>query len=1208
MCPTCYSPTYCVQGVRRSFWFAAVLLLVFCSYAFFPTSALAQAAATIVGSVTDQSGAAIPHARVTVSNVDKGYYRQVVTNGVGAYTAPALPIGNYTVTAEVPGFKTEVRTGIALTVGRIQRVDFSLQVGQSTQRVTVAGNIPRVQTETAALSSVISGPQIQDLDLNGRNFTALALLVPGASPDNGLDTTDVGIYANLNMSFNGNRYEYNNWQVDGGANTDDTSGTTTNTFPSIDSIAEFRISTSNFGADMGRHAGANIQVVTKSGTQQFHGDLYDYVRNDAFDANDWFANRQIAPPGGNAPKTPLTWNDYGFTLGGPVYIPGHYNTDKSKTFFFWSEEWRHYSEGTVINQSVPSLEMRQGNFSQCDSSSPAFNAVAASGCVLPREPSTGQLYPNDTVPVSPPGLALLNAFVPLPNDGVIGYVTAPRLPTTWREDSIRIDQNISEKTRVFGRYTQDAWDTIVTPSLWTSSIYGTSETNFLGPTKSAVLNITHTFKPSLLNEFVMNFTNDYWHLQQQAGPSSPAGSIDKPSNWSVSNLFPANSSNPMLPSISVQGGNAFSFIQDAYVNAYSSQPFITGTESMMWTIGHHMLKFGIYGQHLNTYGPNRADTQGFLTFSTGSAVTTGNALADMFLGQIGQYTESTATVNGVPVGGMEYGDYRQWDFEPYIQDDWKISNKLTLNLGLRTYFFTDLRDVQHPTIDSAFEPNLYNPALEAPLNAAGLLTPNPATGQIYTNDIYGNGLVECGMHGTPTGCLHVGDKNLAPRFGFAWDPTGHGKTVIRGGYGIYYEIGNWNESMSGAIGGNPPAALTPSIFNLVGYSAIHPVPNILSQPVGPANILTLPQVWKFPSVQDFSLGIQHDFGGNNVVMVSYVGNQGRHLANQQNINQVAKNATTRVVPALAGAVAGCSAAGVCNVQQVLINDQAPNIFFVPYQGYGSIGLKEDAALSNYNALQAEYSHAFSHGLTLQVAYTWSHALDDSTSTYFTTGVDDSNLRRWYATSDINRTQVFVTNFVYNLPFFTSSGHVLARSVLGGWTLSDITSFFTGEPINFGCGINGMSSGIGEGIMCNSLGRVQINKSVIDDPQFGPTPGWINPGVIGQPALGQLAANGESGMFGYMGRNVLTGPGRNNWDIALLKDFKTPWFNGEHSTVQFRLETFNTFNHPQWKTINVSCSGATSPGAACSGSNNIGNGEVASDWGPRILQLALKFIF
>jgi hypothetical protein len=1169
----------------------------------------AQDTATLVGTVTDPSGAVIPKAHVIVSNPDKGFVRRLETDSVGAYAVAAVPIGDYSVSAEATGFQTLVRSRIHVEVGQIQRVDFQLTVGSASQEVTVAGNIPHVQTETAALSDVITGAQIQNLDLNGRNFTALALLVPGASPDNSLDTTDVGIYANLNMSFNGNRMQYNNWEVDGGANTDDTSGSTTNTFPNLDTIAEFRVTTSTYGADTGRHAGANVEVATKSGTRQFHGDLFEYVRNDAFDANDWFANRQIAPPGGNAPKTPLTWNDYGFTLGGPLFIPNHYNTDKSKTFFFWSEEWRHYSEGTVVSGNAPSARMRQGDFSECDPKSANYNAVAASGCVLPTNPATGLPYSNDSVPVDPNAAALLNAYVPLPNNGVIGYVTAPRLPTTWREDQIRIDQNVSEKTLVFARYTQDAWDTIVTPSLWTGSSYDTSQTNFLGPTKSAVLHVSHAFRPNLMNEFIVSFTNDFWHLDQEVGPSSPAHSINKPATWTVNNLFPANAKVPLLPAISVGGGVPFGFTQNAYVTSYSSQPFLTVKDNVVWMVGSHALKFGFYGQHLNTYGPNRLDTQGVMAFSTSDAVSTGNALADMFLGRMATYNEATATFGGQAVGGLEYGDYRQWDFEPYFQDDWKVSRKFTLNLGIRYYLFTDLRDVQHPTIDSVFEPALYNPSLEAPLNAAGFLVPNPATGQIYDPNILGNGLVECGTPGIVPGCLKVNHGNVAPRFGFAFDPTGHGRTVIRGGYGIYYEIGNWNESMSGSVGGNPPAALNPTVYNLVGYSAIQPTTNILSQPVGPFSMSTLPGIWKFPSVQNFSLGVQHEFGGNNLLTVSYVGNLGRHLSNQVNINQVPKGATTLSAPGLAGAgITGCSSSGMCDVQQVLINAYEPNTYFVPYQGYGTMELKEDGAISNYNALQVGFRHAMGHGLTLQTAYTWAHALDDSTSTYFSSGVDDTNQRRWYTTSDINRTQVFTANYIYALPFFRKSANRLERSALGGWTFSGITSFFTGEPVNFGCGINGMSSGIGEGIMCNTLGPFKIAKSVIQDPQFGPTPGWINPAMIGQPTIAQLYSNGEPGMFGYMGRNVLTGPGRNNWDLALLKDFETPWFGREHSNLQFRLETFNTFNHPQFQTVSVFCSGATLPGQPCNGANNIGNGEVAGAWSPRIVQLALKFIF
>lgn len=229
-----------------------------------------------------------------------------------------------------------------------------------------------------------------------------------------------------------------------------------------------------------------------------------------------------------------------------------------------------------------------------------------------------------------------------------------------------------------------------------------------------------------MNEVVVSFTNDHWHLNQETGPASHAGSIDKPSSWTVKNVFPANSGNPLLPAISVSGGVPFSFTQNAYVTAYSSQPFVTGKEDVIWTVGSHTLKLGVYGQFLHTYGPNRLDDQGMMTFSGSDAVTTGNTLADMFLGRVGQYTEATAVLHGVPVGGLEYSDYHQWDFEPYIQDDWKLNRKLTLNLGLRYYFFSDLRDVQHPTIDSAFEPSQYDPALEAPLNAAGMVVPNPA--------------------------------------------------------------------------------------------------------------------------------------------------------------------------------------------------------------------------------------------------------------------------------------------------------------------------------------------------------------------------------------------------------------------------------------------------------------------------------------------------
>ena len=1165
----------------------------------------AQDTASIVGTVTDPTGAVVPNVKVTVSNPDKGFVRELTTNEVGAFAVAPVPLGDFILSAEASGFKKSTRTGITLTAGQIQRVDFTLEVGTATQEVSIVGNVPHVQTETGAISSLIAGQQVQNLDLNGRNFTGLAALVPGAAIDNGFDTTDVGVYANTAISFNGNRESYNNWMVDGGVNDDETSNTTTNTFPSIDSIAEFRISTATYSADLGRHAGADIQVVTKSGTKSFHGTAYDYVRNDHFDANDWFVNREIAPPGGKAPKTPLLWNNFGFTLGGPIYIPNHYNTGKSKTFFFWNEEWRRIRQGSVLGASTASARMREGDFSECDPSSVNYNAVVASGCVLPTV--GGQKV--DSVSVDANAAALLNGLVPLPNNGVIGYLAAPSLPTNWREDAIRIDENISEKTWMFGRYAQDTWETTVTPTLWTGATYGTSATKFAAPNKSAVIHLVHTFRPNLVSEFITSFSHDDWTLEEIPGAASPAHSISRPSTWTVPTLFTGNSGNPLLPAVSVSGGLPFSFNQNEFENSFAKIPYITVQENLNWNLGRHTLKFGMYGQNNNFAGQARCNSQGNMSFSANSAVTTGNALADMYLGRMGSYTECSTTLNGIPIGGMQYRSYRQYSVEPFFNDDFKVSKKLTLNLGIRYSLFTNL-SMTADTGSYAFEPDLYNPAVEAPLNSAGVLVPNSATGQIYTPNIAGNGIVRCGTGGFSLACTNGTHKNIGPRFGFAYDPTGSGKTVVRGGYGLFYEIGSFNESMAGApLWTTGPSTLAPILTNLSGYSAITPMSTeaIQTSPTGPASEGTIPTVWKFPVIQNFSLGVQHDFGKNNLLTVSYVGSLGAHLATTRNINQVPLNSTTMTVPGLAGSgLAGCDSNGVCNVQQVLINAEANNIFFVPYEGYSTITMQQDTAVSNYSSLQVEYRHSFTHGLTMQSAYTWSHSLDNSSGGQL--GVDDSNLHRWYATSDFNRTQMWVTNFVYDMPFFLHSSNPFARQVLGGWSFSDITSFLSGPPQSITCGINGMSSGIGESIMCNTLGPLGISKSEINDPQFGPTPGWFNPANIGQPLVSQLSANGQSGMFGYGGRNILTGPGRNNWDVALLKNFQTPWFSGEHSTIQFRLETFNTFNHPQFRSVNASCSGATTPGAPCNGGNNIGNSEVTSAWSPRILQLALKLMF
>jgi hypothetical protein len=362
----------------------------------------------------------------------------------------------------------------------------------------------------------------------------------------------------------------------------------------------------------------------------------------------------------------------------------------------------------------------------------------------------------------------------------------------------------------------------------------------------------------------------------------------------------------------------------------------------------------------------------------------------------------------------------------------------------------------------------------------------------------------------------------------------------------------------------------------------------------------MPTSRKWPQIDQYSFGVQHQFVGNNLLGVSYVGSLGRHLQQTRNQNQVPLGLGTENVPALAG-TPGCDGAGNCDVQTVLINNYQPSLFFAPYRGYNTISLRDPSGVSNFNSLQVSLRHPTGYGLTYELSYTYAHTLDNIIAT---PGIDDNNSRRWYGTSNLNQKHTLVINWVYQLPFFAASS-AAARTTLGGWQLSGIASFMTGPPLNFTCGISGLSTGIGGGAACNALGPLKIKKGSLVDPTLGPTPGWFDPSIIGQVTLPQLAANNEPGMFGTMGKNTLQGPGRNNWDIALMKNFALPWFSAEKSVLQLRLETFNTFNHPQWQGVNTGCSDQTAPGDPCTG--NV-LGEINSAFPARILQLGAKFSF
>jgi hypothetical protein len=825
---------------------------------------------------------------------------------------------------------------------------------------------------------------------------------------------------------------------------------------------------------------------------------------------------------------------------------------------------------------------------------------------------------DQVTPVNGDAAAFLNAYVPLPNSGPVGYVAAHKVPTNFSEDLIRVDQNLSDKATLFVRFTDDSWVKETVPALWSGNSYDTTATNYIVPARQTVAHFNYNLSPTLMNEFVMSYTDTPHFIAVLAGPGSIAKSVMKPSDWSASTFFPANAAVKLMPGVSVSGGGPFGFYSDNgnYRGPYDAEPVYTYRDNLAWVHGKHTVKTGFFLEKFQLTEQFGTEVQGYYNFANSGPLTTGNALADMFLGNIQSYDEGTFNNHGNYVGGYGVGHWRRTDFEPYIQDDWKVTRRLTINYGVRYYLLIPPHDVTHPTVDSSFIPALYNPAAAAVLGPDFLLHANPATGQVNDFTNFGNGLVECGAAPVAKGCQVPYKWNIGPRFGFAYDPTGSGKTSIRGGFGIYYEPGNGNDANVIGLEGNAPTTLAPTKYNIAGYNSLN---SGGFAGVSPADLQSIPYFQKNPAVSQYNLDVQHEFKGNNILSVAYVGTAGRHLDTNRNMNQIPiPVAPTMNVPALLQAGnTNCDANANCNVQADLMANSGDTDYFRPYQGFGNIRQKQFTGVSSYNALQANFRHTTGYGLTLQGAYTWSHMIDNSTTAYNMSTVDENyDMRRWKATADLNRTQVLSVNYIYNLPFFKHSPHSYVRQSVGGWQVSGITALMTGPPTGFyGCGVKGFNTGIGGSYDCNPVGPLKISKSIYNDPTYGPITRWFDPSTVAEPNQSQLLANGEPGMFGYLSRNPLTGPGRNNWDLALFKDFAFPWFNGEHSTLQFRLETFNTFNHTQWEYVNTGCNGNPnldkSPafGRSCGGDTyNAGNGEVNSAWNPRNVQLGMKFLF
>ena len=1156
-------------------------LAVLCVLLFVASFALAQEA-TVVGTVTDPSGSVLPNVAVTITSSDTGQVHTFTTNDAGQYVAAGLPIGHYTIKAEASGFKSASKDGVVLNVGDRDRLDFALTVGAISEKVTVEANPIAVQSDSSEVSTVITGQQVTQLSTNGRSVYSLFALTPGASSLQGDFVTPTAVSGDSNVSINGQRAGHNMQLIDGGENLD-RGGSSGSVMPSLDAIAEFRNMTSNYSAEYGLSSAATITEVIKSGSKQFHASAWEFNRNDAFDARNYFnpAPQKVAE---------FRFNTYGFNVGGPVEF---HHSDNPKTFFFYNMEWRKLVQGGLLNQQVPLTATYGGDFSsvagltaaglhvpcsnQLSAAETARFAAAGITTLSTAAPdgackndtsgnATFQTFSGSAIPnalLNANAQSLLGAGIfPAPTSGNI-FQGGNNSPTNVREEIARVDHTFNDKFSVFGHWISEQTSQTYGTTQWSGDNVPTVSDVFGNPSYSAVVHTTYVISPTLLNEAAFNYNGNRIHI-------IPQGIFTAPSGFTFNRLFSGPNVADRIPSINLSGVANYTSNWTPWNNKADDYQL---RDDISWTKGAHQIKMGaswaIYKKAQDAF----ANTQGNFTFN---GQFTGNSFADYLLGYAQGYSEDAVKITG------------QWNnnsYAAYIQDNWRATHRLTLNLGLRWDGAPHTYEAGQQS--SNFYPNQYNPANAATFDSNGNIcsvnspvgscpggpspglstSPNPilAGVQFYTNGI-GIG----GKNGNPAGLVPAQWANFGPRVGFAYDLTGQGKTIVRGGFGAMYERIQGNDMYNGAV--NPPGDLNPSL-NSVSLS--NPGVNITTGstitaaalPVLPLGVTGInADNYKNPVSYQYSLGVQQQLGVRSVLSLSYVGSQNRHQNDYQEVN----------LTPFAGLPALLAAGG--NGKNQLYN----------FAGYGAIRMAQNEANGDYNSFQADLRGNIRNDLQLQFGYTYAKANDATTSNG--SGADLNNVRNPYVgwrydvgPSVFDRANVAFVNFVYQIPLFRNSDSHMLKTVAGGWELSGIVTMESGAPLNMG--VNDPSN------VTNVVSNAGNRPDLVGKITYPKTAGaWFNTAAFAIPA---------AGTWGNLPANIVRGPGRDDWNLSLFKSFVISEARG--SRFEFRAESFNTWNHTQFR-------GDYAGGGI---DTNVGDGrfgQVTSAFDPREFQLGAKLIF
>ena len=1101
---------------------------------------------SIAGTVTDKNGAVIAGATITITNTDEGVVTgTLTTNGSGQYSAALLPVGHYSVSAEAPGFKKSQRTSVTLDVNANLTVDFGLEVGSTQETVTVTEAPPEVDVQTAQSQTVISSTQINELSINTRNYEQLVGLMPGVSTGIS-DQLYVGVSNptgesnQINFEINGTRPTQNTWNIDGADNVDRGANLTLLAYPSVDSIQEFSVQRGQYGAEYGRSSGGQINVITKSGTNAFHGDLYEFFRNDDISANNYLNNAAIP----EIPRPALRYNDFGGTIGGPIL--------KDKTFFFFSEEARRVITYTTFIGAVPTAAERAGTFPV----PVCLNASCSqTGTQVTSIDPAAQAYLKD-----------IFSHVPLPPPGCVSgcsITDVGRNIFNLHQEIVRIDQVFSSKFRLFGRFENDTIPTTEPGGLFTGSpLPGVSTTSTNSPGRIVSVHATNTISPTFLNDVAFNYSHG-------GVISTPIGLNTTKDSPDVANAIklPFADTLGRVPDLNfinfspVTGFGPYRDFNDDY-NAFDYLSKVSG---------RHAMKFGFtYHWYQKSENLASANQGAFYFSSTLPASDPANTPAEF------QEFASFLTGN-VFLFSQPSEDYRaviqQQQLELYAQDQFRVRRNLTLTYGLRYSLFRKPTDANGKLAN--FDPAAFNLANAPKIDpTTGNLIPGTGTAL--------NGVIINGRN-SPYGDAVARQNNLdfAPRFGFAWDPTGSGKTSVRGGYGIYFDspaVG----SFENLVFNNPPFVSTDYIFNTTLDNPAAVPPTVGTAPIP---LYGVAANWKQPYTEQWSLDIQREILPKTFLDVGYYGDVGRHLLGYVDINQ----------PLPGAYVTALAPYGV--TPPVTFNTTPQLNYIRPYRGYDAINAEETEFNSNYNGLQVGLTRHLGADSLINVNYTYSHAFTNATGDY-ATPQNTYDLAAEYGPTQFDRRHIFNANFVYNLPFFKKQSGVSGH-VLGGWEVSGIVTAYTGlsysvyqfEEDPAGQGVidsNSFSSGRPD-IVGNPTtpGPIAANPTCSAPGKLHTFANWFNPCAFA------LVPSNEA-RPGDSANGVLRGPGLQQWNLSLFKNTKI----NERFSTQFRAEAFNVFNH-------------TNPDFVSGVDNIFGTGffsQITGVHDPRILQLALKLYF